>query len=114
MTLENDKKLIEIITAVKYSYLSKTSKKILMLLLTINHPVQLGYLSSESGYSKPHVAHILKNLIEQKLVKKIRGTGFPKYIYTTNCNKFLDIQESLIFYKVKMMYSKDSEKIKKE
>lgn len=105
MSTEKDKELEQVIIAVKYSYLPKTSKKLLILLLKVKYPMQLGVISGESGYSKSHVASILNRLKKQKLIKKTQSIGYPQYTYTKECKKFLDIQQSLIFYKTKKEYS---------
>lgn len=104
--IETDKQLDSIITAVKYSYLVETSKKVLMFLLSVKYPVKLAFISNETGYGKSHTAGIIKRLISEKLVKrKKKSVGVYEYTYTKECNKFLNMQESLIFYKKKMEYN---------
>lgn len=102
---ETDKHLEQIIIAVKNSYLPNTSKKVLMLLLTVKCPIKLAIISNETGYSKPHAWSIVKRLISQKLVKKHKSIGVSEYTYTKECDKLLSFKESLIFYQTKINYN---------
>ena len=95
--IETEKQLNSIITAVKYSYLLETSKKVLMFLLSVKYPVKLAFISNATGYSKSHTASIIKRLISEELVKKEKLVGVYEYTYTKECDKFLNMQESLIF-----------------
>jgi DNA-binding transcriptional regulator GbsR (MarR family) len=81
---------VEVMLAIKTSYIPQTSKDILLILLSNNRPLCLSEISRESRYSSCHIWTIMERLIKQKLVKKYKRNIS---VYTFNlkeCNKFLN------------------------